>query len=91
MARWVLSFLQTLKHTGNFFYQDHSVYPNFGGTVLDEEEANNIARALGNNSAVILQNHGLLTVGHTVDEATYLYGALDRQCHGNLLTDCRPQ
>lgn len=68
--------------TGNFFYKDHSVYPNFGGTVLDEEEASHIAEALGNNSAVILQNHGLLTVGHTVDEATYLYGALDRLCHG---------
>jgi ribulose-5-phosphate 4-epimerase/fuculose-1-phosphate aldolase len=69
-------------NVGNFFYQDHSVYPNFGGTVLDEEEAGHIAKALGNNSAVILQNHGLLTVGHTVDEATYLYGALDRLCHG---------
>jgi ribulose-5-phosphate 4-epimerase/fuculose-1-phosphate aldolase len=75
--------LVNANDVGNFFYQDHSVYPNFGGTVLDEEEANNIANALGNNSAVILQNHGLLTVGHTVDEATYLYGALDRLCHGN--------
>jgi ribulose-5-phosphate 4-epimerase/fuculose-1-phosphate aldolase len=50
--------------------------------VLDEEEAGHIANALGSNSAVILQNHGLLTVGHTVDEATYLFGAFDRLCHG---------
>ena len=52
--------------------------------MLDEEEAGHIAKALGKNSAVILQNHGLLTVGHTVDEAAYLFGALDRLCHGEL-------
>lgn len=25
-------------------------------------------------------NHGLLTVGHTVDEAGYMFGLLDRSC-----------
>lgn len=66
----------------NFFYKDHSLYGNFGGTVLNEEEARHIADALADNSAVILQNHGLLTVGHTVDEAAYLFGSMDRLCHG---------
>ncbi|RVX74355.1 hypothetical protein B0A52_01480 [Exophiala mesophila] len=75
----------------NFFYQDHSVYTNFGGTVLDEEESGHIAKALGNNSSVILQNHGLLTVGHTVDEAAYLFGAMDRLCHAQLLVDAAAQ
>lgn len=28
----------------------------------------------------ILKNHGLLTVGHTVDEAGFLFGLLDRGC-----------
>ena len=68
--------------SGNYFYQDHSVYPNNGGVVMGEEEANHIADALGDNSAVILQNHGLLTVGSTVDEAAFLFGAMDRACHG---------
>lgn len=49
---------------------------------MDEEESGRIAEALGNNSSVILQNHGLLTVGKTVDEAAYLFGAMDRLCHG---------
>ena len=49
---------------------------------MGDEEANRIAEALGSNSAVILQNHGLLTVGKTVDEAAYLFGAMDRACHG---------
>lgn len=44
------------------FYKSHAVYDNFGGVVLDREEGKRIARALGNGKAVILQNHGLLTV-----------------------------
>lgn len=45
------------------FYNDLAVYPAFGGVVLASEEADQIARHLGKNKAVILQNHGLLTVG----------------------------
>jgi ribulose-5-phosphate 4-epimerase/fuculose-1-phosphate aldolase len=48
------------------FWKSHAVYDNFGGVVLDREEGKRIAKALGNGKAVILQNHGLLTVGKTV-------------------------
>lgn len=44
------------------FYKDHSVYPQFGGAVLDREEGKRIASYLGDGKAIILQNHGLLTV-----------------------------
>lgn len=37
------------------FYNDCAVYTNFKGVVLDEEEGRNIAAALGNKKAVILQ------------------------------------
>lgn len=47
------------------FYKSHAVYDNFGGVVLDREEGKRIAKALGNGKAVILQNHGLLTVSET--------------------------
>lgn len=54
------------------FYQSHAVYDNFRGVVVGREEADNIARALGStNKAAILQNHGLLTVGASVDEAAF--------------------
>ena len=52
------------------FYKSHSVYNNFGGVVLDREEGKRIAHCLGPNGKLcILQNHGLLTVGQSVDEA----------------------
>ncbi|EER26830.1 hypothetical protein D8B26_005623 [Coccidioides posadasii str. Silveira] len=69
------------------FYKSHAVYDNFGGVVLDREEGIRIAKALGDGKAVILQNHGLLTVGESVDEAAFWFISLDKTCHAQLLAD----
>lgn len=69
------------------FYKSHAVYDNFGGVVLDREEGKRIAKALGNGKAVILQNHGLLTVADTVDAAAFWFMSLDKTCHAQLLAD----
>lgn len=53
------------------FYKDHAVYDSFNGVVLNSEEGDRIAQALGGCKALILQNHGLLTVGRSVDEAAF--------------------
>jgi ribulose-5-phosphate 4-epimerase/fuculose-1-phosphate aldolase len=63
--------LEMLTQDSLRFYEDHAVYQNFNGVVLDAEEGNHIAEALGSCKAVILQNHGLLTVGQTIDEAAF--------------------
>jgi ribulose-5-phosphate 4-epimerase/fuculose-1-phosphate aldolase len=53
----------------------------YGGLVTAEEEGRRIAGVLGEKSkAAILLNHGLLSVGYTVDEASFLFGLLDRCC-----------
>ncbi|KAJ9295098.1 hypothetical protein DTO271G3_6268 [Paecilomyces variotii] len=69
------------------FYKSHAVYDNFGGVVLDREEGKRIAKALGNGKAAILQNHGLLTVGQSVDEAAFWFISLDKTCMAQLLAD----
>jgi ribulose-5-phosphate 4-epimerase/fuculose-1-phosphate aldolase len=69
------------------FYKDQAVYDSFGGVVFQAEEGQRIAKALGDKRLLILQNHGLLTVGKTVDEAVFLFGAADRCCHAQLLAD----
>lgn len=69
------------------FYNAHSVYEGFGGSALDPQEGVNIAKALGNNKAVILQNHGILAVSKTVDGAAFNFGALDRCIEAQLLAD----
>ena len=70
------------------FYKCHTVYENFGGVVLEKEEGERLAKTLGNdNKAIILQNHGLLTVGETIDEAIYLFGLMERSCKIQLLVE----
>lgn len=69
------------------FYNDHSVFNDYTGVVLDIEEGKRIAHALGDNKAVILQNHGLLTVGHSVDEAAWWFITMERSCQVQLLAE----
>ncbi|KAK6463708.1 class II aldolase/adducin N-terminal [Scheffersomyces coipomensis] len=69
------------------FYKSHSVYSDFGGVALELEEGKHIAKALGNGKGVILQNHGLLTVGETVDEAAYLFTLFERSCQTQILAE----
>ncbi|KAK2739679.1 hypothetical protein FQN57_006513 [Myotisia sp. PD_48] len=69
------------------FYKDHTLYAQFKGIVLAKEEGLNIATALGNKKAALLQNHGLLTVGKTVEETVFWFHILDRCCHSQLLAD----
>lgn len=67
------------------FYEDHAIFDDYTGVVLDLEEGRRIGAALGNCKAVILRNHGLLTVGKTVDEAAWWFITMERSCHAQLL------
>lgn len=67
------------------FYQDHAVYTDYLGVVTDVEEGRAIGMALGSAKAVILQNHGLLTVGHSVAEAAWWFITMERSCQAQLL------
>ncbi|PGH09192.1 hypothetical protein AJ79_05721 [Helicocarpus griseus UAMH5409] len=69
------------------FYNDHVVYQQFKGVVLAKEEGKNIAQALGNKKAALLQNHGLLTVGKTIEEAVYWFVTLEKCCQTQLMAD----
>lgn len=52
------------------FYNQCALYENFGGVVLADEEGNNIAKALGDkNRALVLQNHGILSAGTSIEAA----------------------
>jgi len=73
------------------FYDDHVVFDDYTGVVNETDEGDRIARALGNKKAGILRNHGLLTVGHTVDEAVWWFITMDRSCHAQLLAEAAGQ
>ena len=70
-----------------YFYRSHSIYRNYGGIAFESDEGTSIAHALADNKAMILVNHGLITVGETVDEAAYLYTLLEKSCRIQLMVE----
>jgi ribulose-5-phosphate 4-epimerase/fuculose-1-phosphate aldolase len=79
--------LSPLTQDSCAFYEDHALFDDFTGVVLDVEEGKRIAHALAGNKAAILRNHGLLTVGTTVDEAAWWYITMERTCHVQLMAE----
>jgi ribulose-5-phosphate 4-epimerase/fuculose-1-phosphate aldolase len=69
------------------FYDDHALYDDFGGVVVDLDEGERIAAAIGRHKAAILQNHGLITVGGTVDEAVWWFITMERSCQVQLVAE----
>jgi ribulose-5-phosphate 4-epimerase/fuculose-1-phosphate aldolase len=69
------------------FYEAHTVFNDYTGVVYDPIEGQRIAAALGNHKAVILRNHGLLTVGKSVDEAAWWFITMERSCQAQLLAE----
>lgn len=79
--------LDTITQDSCSFHNDHVLYESFNGVVLAAEEGQNIARALGDKKAALLQNHGLLTVGKSIEEAVFWFVSLEKCCHAQLLAD----
>ena len=79
--------LDPLTQDACAFYDDHALFDDYTGVVLDLDEGRKIADALGPRKAAILQNHGLLTVGHTVDEAAWWFITMERTCQAQLLAE----
>jgi ribulose-5-phosphate 4-epimerase/fuculose-1-phosphate aldolase len=69
------------------FYNDHALYDDFGGVVVELDEGQRIAEAIGKHKAAILQNHGLITVGGTVDEAVWWFITMERSCQVQLVAE----
>jgi ribulose-5-phosphate 4-epimerase/fuculose-1-phosphate aldolase len=79
--------LEPITQDACAFFEDHAVYREFGGVALDSAEGDSIASSLGDHKAVILQNHGLLTVGRSVDEAVWWFVAMERSAQSQLMAE----
>lgn len=69
------------------FYEDHGVHLDYGGVVFDTSEGDAIADTLGHRKAVLLANHGHLTVGSTVGSSVWWYVTMERSCQAQLLAE----
>jgi ribulose-5-phosphate 4-epimerase/fuculose-1-phosphate aldolase len=60
-------------------------YHDYEGIALNAEEKPRLVADLGNNQALILRNHGLLTVGRTVADAFLMMYALETACQTQIM------
>ncbi len=74
------------------FFDDHAIFDDEELDITSTDGGKRIAAALGPNRAVILRNHGLLTVGASVDEAVGWFVMLERVSEVQVKTGdrCRP-
>src|ERR671914_2527636 len=55
-------------------------YHDFEGPSMRLDERERLVRSFGENQALVLRNHGLLTVGRTIPEAFIRFWRLNRSC-----------
>jgi ribulose-5-phosphate 4-epimerase/fuculose-1-phosphate aldolase len=77
--------IEPLTQDSCAFYEDVAVFDSFTGVVLDREEGRRIGAALGAHKAVILRNHGMLTVGTSVESAAWWFLTLERTAQSQLM------
>jgi ribulose-5-phosphate 4-epimerase/fuculose-1-phosphate aldolase len=74
-----------LPLTQNAMYFSGLGYHDYEGPAVDLDEQKRLVRDLGSHEAMILRNHGLLSVGTTVPEAFVTMYWLDRACQAQVL------
>ena len=75
--------LQPISQISLFPYSTLA-YHDYEGIALNEDEKPRLVADLGNKRALILHNHGLLTVGETVADAFLMMYALETACQVQL-------
>jgi ribulose-5-phosphate 4-epimerase/fuculose-1-phosphate aldolase len=66
------------------FYEDNTLVPEYDGVVANVDQAQTMHRSIGNNRVAVLQNHGLITLGGSIEQAVIDMLDLERTCELNL-------
>lgn len=61
-------------------FYNRVAYHDYEGISINLDERERLVASLGNKKCLILRNHGLLTVGHTIAEAFYYMYYLNKAC-----------
>lgn len=85
--------LDPISQDACVFYEDQVVIGKSAGAVAVEAQAGvGIAEAIGDNRAILHQNHGLLTQSpHSIDDAAFWFIALEQCCKAQLAVEATGQ
>lgn len=79
--------LQPIGHDGAMFSGGLPVFSETSDLIVDQQRGKSVARALGDGNAMLLRNHGIVTVGRNIEEATVLALWLEAACKSQLLVE----
>jgi L-ribulose-5-phosphate 4-epimerase len=79
--------LRPVSHAANLFVPPEvPVFDKTGDLIITRELGRDVAEALGEQNALFLKNHGIITTGKTLREAVVRAIVLERACRQQLLT-----
>jgi ribulose-5-phosphate 4-epimerase/fuculose-1-phosphate aldolase len=76
--------IKILDQTACSFYEDHALVREYDGVVGSKDQAKTLARYIAGKRVAVLQNHGLITLGRSIEQATIDMLDLERTCELNL-------
>jgi len=76
--------IKILDQTACSFYEDHTLVQEYDGVVASTDQAKVMHHAIGRHRAAVLQNHGLITLGGSIEQAVIDMLDLERTCELNL-------
>ena len=79
--------IQPVGHEGSVFCDAWPVFSETSDLIVDQARGKAVARALGEHNYLMLQNHGIVTCGRTIEEATVLALYLEKACKTQLLVE----
>ena len=80
--------IEMISQDACMFYDDVAIHADAGGAVVTgAEDGAGLAASLADKKALIHKNHGLITVGHSVDAAAWWFIALERCCQVQLIAE----
>jgi len=83
--------IEPITQESCIFFEDHAIFDDEEVQIQSADGGRRIAAALGSNRAVILRNHGLLTVGESVAEAVGSFVFLERVAEAHMKArDAKP-
>lgn len=77
--------LVPITQSGARLYEDCGFFDEEEGVALGKAPGEAMSRALGDKFALVLKNHGLLTVGHSIPEAVLLANTMEDEAEIQLL------
>src|SRR6266404_7436383 len=79
--------LVPVNNEAGYFYKRLPIFSETSDLIVTPERGKAVARCLGQNSAVLLRNHGIVTAGRSIEEAVWIALKLERACRVQLMAE----